>query len=164
MQISSMKKLIPVFLLLLSYAVVAPADINLLSDREKLTKEATNKIIDCSEEFSKKRTNHSSLLSKISLALTNVYPNECVIIGTDWLRKSLYILVSQETSASDELFRNELDLALEDLQRLKSEVSSTEVFSGATVEQYGVISDDGQTMGTKSGMPKLPSYTNVSGK
>ena len=157
------KKLIPIFILVFSYGVGASADGKLISEKEKLTKEAMNKIINCSEEFSKKHADHSSFLSKINFALSNVYPTECMTIGTDWLRKSFYKLVTQATPASDELFRNELDLALNDLQRFKSEISSNEIFSSATIEQYGVISNGGQTMGTKPSMPKLPDYTNVSG-
>lgn len=155
------KTLIPLFVILQTYASVLPANNIDRAGVAQLQKQAKRQIEECADVFSNQRVNLKSSFGAIAEIFTTRYPAICVQTGLGWYQRRLTELAGNQKELDDQMFRSNLAMLLSEFAAFKADFESRSELGGGSISEYNTLSSD-QLAEEPPKIPSLRGYTTLS--
>ena len=154
-------KAFPLFILLQSS--VAYVQANEIDQRsvEKLQNTVKDEIVKCSKQVNNSRVSDKSALTKFFGLFAKNYPKECIQLGLDRYRKSVYQIANTPLSVEDRLFRDNLESLLSEVEIFSSNLSQREAYTDISLSQYSTASGNETLRATTSTETTVRGFTTV---
>ena len=155
------KTLIPIFVILQTYASVLPANNIDRADVAQLEKQTKRQIQECADVISNQRINSKSSFDAIAEIFTTRYPEICVQTGLDWYQRQLTELAVSQKELDDQMFRANLAILLSEFVAFKADFEPRSQLSGGSISEYSTLSS--KSADEPPEIPSVRGYTTLSG-
>lgn len=155
------KTLIPLFVILQTYAPVLPANDIDTAEIAQLQKQAKRQIEECADVFSNQRINMTSAFDSMTEIFMTRFPKVCVQTGLDWYQDRLTELAGNQKELDDQMFRGNLAMLLSEFAAFKADFESRSELGGGSISEYNTLSSD-QLAEEPPKIPSLRGYTTLS--
>ena len=158
------KTLIPLFVILQTYASVLPANNIDRAGVAQLQKQAKRQIEECADVFSNQRINMTSAFNSMAEIITTRLPKVCVQTGLDWYQRRLTELAVTQQELDDRMFRANLASLTSQSGAFLSDFGQSNRDAGGSVLEYNTFSSGKRSNETSEKIPVARGYTNLAGE
>ena len=158
------KKVIPVFVMLLAYASILPANDIDRTEVSNLQQQAKQQIEQCANVFSNQRINMISAFDSMAEIITTRLPKVCVQTGLDWYQRRLTELAVTQQELDDRMFRANLASLTSQSGAFLSDFGQSNRDAGGSVLEYNTFSSGKRSNETSEKIPVARGYTNLAGE